>query len=88
MDTVFFDEHDEIGNFVIYRLCLESEPCQHYVTNKTTKQTQLLDGLKILKLLKDNNLFLLSHFAVYQDYNQIPISKTQGQKEQKEQKSI
>jgi hypothetical protein len=64
-----WDQYDEVGNFLISKLCFESYPCTHFVINKSTKEKRSLSGPMILKLLQDNNLFVSDHFINYEYYN-------------------
>lgn len=52
--------------FEIDDVCYESYPCQHYV--KIKGKRQMIDGVKIYKYCKDNNITVPRHFEGYAEF--------------------
>jgi hypothetical protein len=52
-------------------MCLESYPCQHYVTIGNTEDDSpvLMNGLQIYKYCIDNELDVPDHFKQYADFD-------------------
>ena len=56
--------HTQYGPYLIKNICLQTLPCQHYVTDTRTGKTTLMLATDVLRLL-DAEKITAPHFEVY-----------------------
>lgn len=61
------DKCYEIGKYSITGICLQTYPCQHWVTNKETNKVNLMWGDQIYTMLSKERLSH-PHFTMYAEY--------------------